>query len=326
MILMACLLTAVSFSAFSQRVYLADTAFTTDIGFGGAPACCTPPHMLYNGWNNDRSRYDWVADVFTVPADSTWIFDTVIIYQIKYNTTPSYTFLNCNLQIYSGTPGLGGTVVWGDTVTNLLSSTGFTGIYKVDTLTADGGLMSTFRPIMYLKLYLSPAPRLTAGTYWLSWAAAGPGTNSTYTPEKVLPGRVNPPGQMGRGQYGGVWQYLSDSGNVVGLDKIIKASPAALAQLDVPAISNAPANGLGQNIPNPFSTATDISFYLLDAGPVKMNVYNTIGQLVASPLDGNADAGEHKLTFDAGALPPGIYYYQLTTHTGVETRQMILAK
>ena len=109
--LMACICMEISFCAFSQRIYLADTAFTTDIGFGGAPACCSAPHMLYNGWNNDRSKYQWLADVFTVPADSTWAFDTVIVYQYKYGATPSYTFLNCNLQIYDGTPGLGGSVI-----------------------------------------------------------------------------------------------------------------------------------------------------------------------------------------------------------------------
>jgi len=74
MVLMACMCMAISFSAFSQKVYLADTAFTTDIGIGsgGAPVCCTAPHMRYNGWDNDRSQYQWVADVFTVPADSVW--------------------------------------------------------------------------------------------------------------------------------------------------------------------------------------------------------------------------------------------------------------
>jgi hypothetical protein len=326
LLLLSSLFTIISFSAFSQKVYLADTAFITDIGFGGAPVCCNAPHMLYNGWDNDRSKYQWVADVFTVPADSTWVFDTVIIYEIKYNTSPSYTFLNCNLQIYSGTPGLGGSVIWGDTSTNLISSTGFTGIYKVDTLTSNGGLMNVKRPIMFLKLYLSPAPRLTAGTYWLSWSAAGPGTNTTFVPQKVLPGRVNPPGQTARGLYGGTWQYLTDSGNAVGMDMIIKGSAAAVASVGVSTMNNNSVDRLSQNIPNPFTGTTTISFYLQQAGYVKMSVYNAIGQLVVCPIDGLADIGEHKVTFHADDLAPGIYYYQLVTQTYVESRQMLLIK
>ena len=39
----------ISLHSYSQTVYLADTAFTTDVGYGGAPASCIAPHMLYNG-------------------------------------------------------------------------------------------------------------------------------------------------------------------------------------------------------------------------------------------------------------------------------------
>ena len=325
-LLLSCICTVISVSVFSQKIYLADTAFTTDVGYGGAPACGTAPHMEYNGWNNDRSKYEWVADAFTVPTDSTWVFDTVIIYQYKYNTSPSYQFLNCNMQIFDGTPGLGGSVIWGDTSTNLISSTGFTGIYKVDTLTSvDGGLLGNKRPIMYLKLHLSPAPRLTAGTYWLSWAAAGPGTNNADVPDKVLPGRVNPSGQMARGEYNGTWQYLSDSGNTIGFDKILIGSAAAISVLGVPG-TDKEGSVLNQNTPNPFSGSTDIAFYLQQAGYVHMGIYNTIGQLVATPIDGNTTAGQHRLTFKANDLPPGIYYYQLTTAIGVESKQMLLVR
>ncbi len=329
--LLICTWTIFSFSVFAQKVYLVDTAFTTDIGFGGAPASCSAPHMLYNGWNNTRAKSEWVADVFTVPNDSTWVFDTVIVYEFKYGSSPSYTFLNCNLQIYSGTPGLGGTVIWGDTSTNVLCSTGFTGIYKVDVLPIDssaGGLTGNKRPIMFLKLHLSPAPRLSAGTYWLSWSAAGPSisTNNENSPQKVLPGRVNPSGQMGRGQYGGVWYYLTDSSNSVGFNKIIMGSAAAVATLDVPGGPGKHGNYLNQNVPNPFSGETIISFYMQERGYAKMNVYSAVGLLVSTPFDENADAGLHQVTFKEGSLPAGIYYYQLITNAGAESRQMVLIK
>ncbi len=189
----------VSFNALSQTTYLADIAFYTDIGYGGAEASCKAAHLEYNGWQMSHAQYAWVADAFTVPAGTVWAFDTVIVYGYQYGSTTTSPFLNCNLQIYNGTPGLGGTVIWGDTSTNVLASTGWTGIYKVDTFSSDNGLNNVNRPIMYLKLYLATPATLSAGTYWLSWSSAGSVSNSCVAPDKVLPGRINPTGQTARG-------------------------------------------------------------------------------------------------------------------------------
>jgi len=313
----------ISFHSFSQRVYLADTAFTTDVGFGGAAASCIAPHMYDDGWQMGRPQGTWLADEFTVPADSTWIFDTVIVFGYQKGSGTTSTFLNCNLQIYSGTPGLGGAVIWGDTLTNHLVGTGFTGIYRVDTITANGGLTSTYRPIMYLKLYLPAPPVLTAGTYWLSWSAAGSLAVAPASPDKVLPGRINPSSQVARQLFGGVWYNITDSSQRIGMDMIIVAS-AGLA--GVTNLSNTSSVALSQNIPNPFTGNTDISFYMPQAGYAKLTVYNTIGQLVATLVDGRSNAGEHKVTFNTEHLPSGIYYYQLSTGAGVESKQMVMVR
>jgi len=313
----------VSFSTSSQITYLADTAFTTDVGYGGAPASCRAEHCLYFGWNMNRATSQWSADVFSIPPDSTWKFDTVIVYGVQKNSGTVSTFLNCNLQIYDGTPGLGGSVIWGDTSTNVLSSAGFTGIYKVDTLTSHEGLLNTANPIMYLKLYLSPAPVLSSGTYWLAWSAAGSGSGEIFTPDKVLPGRINPSGQMGRGQYNGIWQYDTDSSNTAGFNKIVKAS-AGLAS--VPNITNNPLITLSQNTPNPFNTSTNISFHLPQPGYVRLAVYNTIGRSVATLVDGSTNAGDHTVTFDAPDIPPGVYYYQLSTDEAVSSKPMLIIR
>ena len=74
----------------------------------------------------DRTQEAWVADAFTVPAGATWKFDTVIVYGYQYGSTTSSSFTGCNLQIYNDTPGVGGVVIWGDTSTNVLVSTGWT--------------------------------------------------------------------------------------------------------------------------------------------------------------------------------------------------------
>jgi hypothetical protein len=309
----------VSFNTFAQTTYLADTAFYTDIGYGGAEASCKAAHLAYNGWQMTRSQHFWVADAFTVPSGTTWTFDTVIVYGYQYGSTTTSSFLNANLQIYNSTPGLGGAVIWGDTVTNVLVSTGWTGIYKVDTFASDNGLNNFYRPIMYLKLYLAAPPTLSGGTYWLSWSVAGSLTNSCVAPDKVLPGRINPPGQTARGVYNGIWQYLTDSGQVNGLNMIIKATAGLTS---VPQVQNPSPLLLAQNAPNPFNNETTISYYLPLTGYAKLSIYNIAGQLIATPVNGEVNSGNHQVRFKAGDLASGTYFYEFETSAGIEHKQM----
>jgi hypothetical protein len=312
-------------AAQAQRVYLADTAFTTDVGYDGAPASCVAPHMEYKSWQMDRTRFQWVADAFTIPADSTWTFDTVIVYGYQYGSGNTSPFLSCNLQIFGGEPGAGGSVIWGDTLSNVMVSTGFTGIYKVDTMVADGGLTGTTRPIMYLKLFLSPAPSLSAGTYWLSWAAVGlySGTEPADAPDKVLPGRVNPSGQVARQFYSNTWHNIVDSGNAVGMDMMIIGGAAVSG---VTTINEQASPVLGQNIPDPAGNTTSISYYLQNDAPVKLCVYDAVGRKVATLADREETAGTHTVSFDVDKLACGVYFYSLATPTGITTRQMVVAR
>ncbi len=312
----------VSIKGISQTTYLSDTAFTTDAGFGGASASCIAMHEYYFGWQMGRAQNSWCADVFTVPTGQTWLFDSVIVYGYQSGSGLTSTFLNCNLQIYKGTPGLGGTIVWGDTGTNVLSSTGFTGIYRVDTVTAHGGLMGTNRPIMYLKLYLATPANLPAGTYWLAWSTAG-SLPANSCPDKVLPGRLNPPLQTARQLVGGNWSYVIDSSKDIGFNKIIKARAGLTTAT---AVVHSSKFELMQNYPNPFSNQTKITFCTAKNENVTLSVYNAYGICVATPYEGYIANGPHQIDFTTDNLPAGIYFYQLKTEEGTESRQMLLVR
>ena len=315
---------AACFHAYAQTTYLIDTALVTDAGYGGAPASCKANGMTYNSVGMDRSHSVWAADAFTVPIGATWVFDTVILYGYQYGSSLSSPFTACNLQIYHGTPGSGGTVVWGDTTTNVLVSTTFTGIYKVDTFSTDNGLLSTKRPIMNLKLHLSPAPHLSAGTYWLAYSATNATVGSSVsTPFKVLPGRINPPAQSARVFASGSWQYVIDNGDTAGLNMIIKGS----ASLGVNSINEHEAETIYiQNAPNPFNNTTEIKYILPEEGHIKLEVYNALGQVVSVLVDGNRSIGEHIITFHANDLPCGFYYCRLLTPYGTASKQMLQLK
>jgi hypothetical protein len=92
--------------------------------------------------------------------------------------------------------------------------------------------------------------------------------------------------------------------------------------------------GLAQNYPNPFNPSTSIRYALPVDAVVTLRVYNVIGQEVATLLNAELQAaGYRQATFDASALPSGIYFYQITA-IGIssadaafaETRKMLLVR
>jgi hypothetical protein len=83
---------------------------------------------------------------------------------------------------------------------------------------------------------------------------------------------------------------------------------------------------LAQNYPNPFKYETVISFSLSQAGPVRLAVYDSKGQLVQTLVNAVVTNGHHEVTWNAHNLPAGIYYYRIYTGPFVETGKMILLK
>ncbi len=96
-----------------------------------------------------------------------------------------------------------------------------------------------------------------------------------------------------------------------------------------------PAGGrrleLHANAPNPFNPSTTISYTLVEAGAVRLRVYDSGGRHVQTLVDGEVSAGTRTVTWDgrdaAGQqLPSGVYYCQLEAHGAGETRAMVLLK
>lgn len=84
---------------------------------------------------------------------------------------------------------------------------------------------------------------------------------------------------------------------------------------------------LEQNFPNPFNPSTTIRYFLPDAGKVSLEVFNLVGQKVATVVDNEyRPAGGHEATFAAVDLPSGVYLYRLTAGPQVETRKFTLVK
>ncbi|MBN1634786.1 MAG: T9SS type A sorting domain-containing protein [Ignavibacteria bacterium] len=91
---------------------------------------------------------------------------------------------------------------------------------------------------------------------------------------------------------------------------------------------------LEQNYPNPFNSITSIKFsiplsHLVTLSPchiVTLKVFDLLGCEVATLINENLQPGTYEVTFDAGALASGVYFYRLTAGNFSETKKLVLMK
>jgi len=83
---------------------------------------------------------------------------------------------------------------------------------------------------------------------------------------------------------------------------------------------------LKQNFPNPFNPVTRIDYSLPKSGHVKLTVYNTLGQQVATLVNNFRTAGTHSIVWNAENLASGMYVYKLQAGEQVISKKMLLMK
>jgi hypothetical protein len=91
--------------------------------------------------------------------------------------------------------------------------------------------------------------------------------------------------------------------------------------------STVPDNfSLEQNYPNPFNPLTSIRYALPERSHVRVQVYNLLGEVIATLVDDEKDAGIWSIDWDAAGVPNGVYYYMLTSVNFTQTKKMLLMK
>ncbi|QQS36392.1 MAG: T9SS type A sorting domain-containing protein [Ignavibacteriales bacterium] len=83
---------------------------------------------------------------------------------------------------------------------------------------------------------------------------------------------------------------------------------------------------VAQNIPNPFSDSTMISFYLPAEMLVTVEFFDLNIQKVGEIVKEKFPAGTNKITFVAKDIPSGIYFYRFKAGDVVEVKKMVVSK
>ena len=83
---------------------------------------------------------------------------------------------------------------------------------------------------------------------------------------------------------------------------------------------------LAQNYPNPFNPVTSIDFGLPENSEVTITVYNVLGQVVTELVNGELEAGFHKVVWSASNMASGVYFYRIAAGDFTATKRMVLMK
>lgn len=86
------------------------------------------------------------------------------------------------------------------------------------------------------------------------------------------------------------------------------------------------AFALDPNYPNPFNPSTVIPFELPAQAHVNLDVFNVIGQKVASLVNETVPAGSHSVVWKASNVPSGVYFCRFQAGEFAQTRRMVLVR
>lgn len=88
---------------------------------------------------------------------------------------------------------------------------------------------------------------------------------------------------------------------------------------------------LSQNYPNPFNPTTKIKYAIpftmsQNPVPVKLKIYNIMGQEIATLVNEIKSPGEYEVEFNAKGLSSGIYFYKIEAGKFIDVKKMMILK
>lgn len=83
---------------------------------------------------------------------------------------------------------------------------------------------------------------------------------------------------------------------------------------------------LEQNYPNPFNPSTTITYGVPEESFVTLKVYDLLGREISTLVEKNVKPGNYKVTWNAGNMPSGIYFYRMQAGKASVTKKMMLVR
>ena len=83
---------------------------------------------------------------------------------------------------------------------------------------------------------------------------------------------------------------------------------------------------LSQNYPNPFNPSTTINYALPHDSYVTLRIYNPLGQVVATLINGEQPQGRHSIVWEAANMPSGIYICRIGANGFTQAIKMLLIR
>jgi hypothetical protein len=125
--------------------------------------------------------------------------------------------------------------------------------------------------------------------------------------------------------------FFADSMQLVLANVIPDGGTIQLTEFDPNYVANEVQNNpdyfsLSQNYPNPFNSVTTINFLILKDSYISLNVYDVLGNEIATLVNNVLPADNYSVDFDAADLPSGIYVYTFNAGRNYLSRKMILLK
>jgi hypothetical protein len=165
-------------------------------GFGGADASRLQNSslgMTILGFGVGAATNVFLTDNFVVPTGQVWNITQLTVWGYQTNAASTNLMTDLRIQIIANDPNTG-SVVFGDTTTNRLASSAFSGVYRDTETSVGNGARAIQRVTGNVGTSLGP------GTYWVSWGLVGSfnPAGAVFAPPVTITGLRGKPGGDGR--------------------------------------------------------------------------------------------------------------------------------
>lgn len=244
------------------------------------------------------------ADDFVVPTGEIWTVNSVVVFAYQTGFAgASSPFIGGTLQIWSGNPSAGGTVVAGDTTTNVMTATSDALMYRTTN-----NVNSTTRHIWQFTLTLGTPAVLSAGTYWVDFQGDTGATH--FYPPVTIAGTPSPAGANSQQFNVGTstWAANVDGSGAQAMPFLLNGSIGGVAPVIT---STAPTTAFVGQLYTYTITATGSPTFSVAGNPAWLTLAGNV--LSGTPAAGDiGTAGPITITATNGTAPDDTEVFSIT--------------